>query len=324
MIEKSEYSTETAGGLMITAVPTASPSDTISEIEKKVSQQKFDDIHLIYVLSPQDELLGLVPLSVILSTSREKKIKDVMAKPLLTVTPQIDQERVVIDAIKLDIEQVPVVDKTGKFLGVVPAGKIIDVLHEEHLEDFLRSSGIRGKGSHIMELAAGRLLQTVKSRLPWLLVGLGIGLGLSLVSSRFESSLQKNIALSYFIPVIAYVADSVGTQSETIFIRAATVLKLNLFTYLLKELFIGAVIGVLLGTIGGIGGALIAHSVSIGMVVGISLFCAITVSAVLACITPICFAALKKDPALGSGPLTTAIQDLISITIYFVVALLLL
>ncbi len=320
MAEESLFPPETAGGLMVTQLPTAHRTNTVSEVVERISKKKWDDIYFVYVLTQDGKLIGLVPLTILLASPKTKTMDELMIKPLLTLTPETDQEKVVIEAIKLDIEQVPVVDHEDKFLGVVVADRIIDVLHDEHLEDFLRSSGIRGKGSHILELAGGRLIHAVQSRIPWLLVGLGIGLGLSLVSSRFEGSLQKNIALAYFIPVIAYVADSVGTQSETIFIRASTVLKLNLFTYLLKEFFIGSTIGVVLGIIGGIGGALISQSISIGLVVGVSLFCAITVSAVLACVTPICFTALKKDPALGSGPLTTAIQDLISITIYFLVA----
>ena len=304
----------------MTQVPIAHRTNTVAEVVELISKKKWDDIYFVYILSTDGKLTGLVPLTILLASPKTKTMDELMIKPLITLKPETDQEKVVIEAIRLDIEQVPVVDREDKFLGVVVADRIIDVLHDEHLEDFLRSSGIRGKGSHILDLAGGRLIHAVKSRIPWLLVGLGIGLGLSLVSSRFEGSLQKNIALAYFIPVIAYVADSVGTQSETIFIRAATVLKLNLFTYLLKEFFIGSSIGIILGIIGGIGGALISQSISIGLVVGVSLFCAITVSAVLACVTPICFTALKKDPALGSGPLTTAIQDLISITIYFTVA----
>lgn len=309
---------------MVTGVPIAHHTNTVSQVVELISKQKWEDIYYIYIVTTDHKLIGLVPLTHILMSAKTKTMEDLMIKPLIALTPEIDQEKVVIEAIRLDIEQVPVIDHEGKFLGAVVADKIIDVLHSEHLEDFLRSSGIRGKGSHILELAKGRLLHSVKARMPWLFVGLAIGLGLSLVSSRFEGSLQKNIALAYFIPVIAYVADSVGTQSETIFIRAATVLKLNLITYLLKEFFIGSIIGIILGIVGGIGGSLIAHSVLIGEVVGISLFAAITVSAVLACITPICFTALKKDPALGSGPLTTAIQDLISISIYFLVASMLL
>lgn len=324
MIEKQTFFPETAGGLMRTIVPVAHHTSTVEKIIELISKQKWDDIHFVYIVTTDHKLIGLVPLTLILTSPKTKTMGDLMIKPLITLTPEIDQERVVIDAIRLDIEQVPIIDHEGKFLGAVLSDKIIDVLHSEHLEDLLRSSGIRGKGSVILELAKGRLLHTVKARMPWLFVGLAIGLGLSVVSSRFEGSLQKNIALAYFIPVIAYVADSVGTQSETIFIRAVTVLKLNLLLYLVKEFFIGSIIGIILGTIGGIGGAVIAHSIKIGEVVGVSLLAAITVAAVLACITPICFNAFKKDPALGSGPLTTAIQDLISISIYFFVASLLL
>lgn len=305
---------------MVTLVPIAHHTNTVSKVIDLISKKKWDDIYFVYITTTDGKLIGLVPLTLILASSKTKTMEDLMIKPVITLTPETDQEKVVIEAIKLDIEQVPVVDHEGKFLGVVVADKIVDVLHDEHLEDFLRSSGIRGKGSHILELAKGRLINTVLARLPWLFVGLAIGLGLSLVSSSFESSLQKNIALAYFIPVVAYVAAAVGTQTENIFIRAVTILKFNLLTYLLKEFIIGIILGMVLGLVGGIGGALIAGSMQIGVVVGVSLFFAIIVAVLLACIVPIVFNKFGKDPALGSGPLSTAIQDLISITIYFTIA----
>lgn len=324
MDEKELYAPESAGGLMIRSVPTSKRTDTVSDVMFHLSHKDWANVHAVYVLSEDQVLLGILPIARLLGANGNEAVDGLMVKPKLTMHPNADQEKVVINAIKADVESVPIVDDNKRFLGVVLADKIIDVLHAEHLEDFLRSTGIRGKGSHILELATSNLFHIVLARLPWLIVGVSAGLGLGIIASRFQGSLQEDIALAFFIPVIAYVADSVGTQTETIFIRAWAVLKINPITYILKELLVGVIMGIILGTIGGFGAIVISGTPLIGVVVGISLFIAITLATVLACLVPMTFKALGKDPALGSGPLATVLQDSISLLVYFVIASLIL
>lgn len=197
-------------------------------------------------------------------------------------------------------------------------------MHEEHLEDALLASGIRGSGSHILRLATSRYREVLKARAPWLVFGAAVGLGLGLIASMFEATLKESVAVAFFIPVVAYIADSVGTQAEAITVRALATLKIKSGTYMLRELIIGMLLGIMLGAIG-LGGAwLISGSLRIGIVVGLSLFAASTIASVLASLIPIALQAMKIDPALGSGPIATALQDVISVLIYFLFALALL
>ncbi|KTD25691.1 Magnesium transporter mgtE [Legionella lansingensis] len=324
MMDKNTYSPETAGGLMVTSVPVVKTNTTASEVMTILASKDWGDVHTIFVLSEEKTLVGLIPVPKVLAAKKDETAEQLMSKPKLTITPSLSQVNLVREAIKSDVESVPVVDDNGKLLGVVLADEIIDILHKEHLEYFFRSSGIRGKGANLLELATGNLFFILKARLPWLIVGLIVGIGLGVIARGFERTLQENIALAFFIPVIAYIADSVGTQTETIFIRAISVLKVNILAYLLKELFIGILIGAFLGLLGAIGAILISQTFIIGLVVGISLFLAVVIATVLACLIPIAFNVLRQDPALGSGPLATALQDIISITIYFLVATLIL
>lgn len=314
------YLPETAGSLMVTAIPVVLLTEKMDNVMDTLAREDWKHCNEIYVISEKQTLVGQVSISKVLSAEKTEVISNLMSKPKITVNPTYTQERVVIEAIKAGVTSVPVVDKAGKLLGAILPDKIIEVLHMEHLEDFLRSSGIRGKGSHILKLATSNLYHMLKARLPWLLIGLAVGAGLGIVTSQFEWVLQKNIALAFFIPVIAYVADSVGTQTETIFIRALTVLKINVYAYLLKELVVGMLIGACLGLLGGLAAWFISRLSVMGVIVGLSLFLTVTVATFLACLVPIIFKSLGRDPALGSGPLATAIQDIISISIYFVVA----
>lgn len=170
------------------------------------------------------------------------------------------------------------------------------------------------------ELVTARFWDLVITRFPWLLIGLFGGLLASVVVSRFETSLRENIALAFFIPVIAYMSDAVGTQTETIFIRALTNLRFSIPKYIFREFWVGAFMGSIMGLLTGIFAYILSASARVSLIVGFSLFLAMTLATTLACITPLVLRSLKKDPAVGSGPFTTALQDVVSLTIYFLVA----
>lgn len=174
------------------------------------------------------------------------------------------------------------------------------------------------------ELVNARFWDLIKLRFPWLVTGLLGGLLASLIVSKFELSLRENISLAFFIPVITYMSDAIGTQTETVFIRALTDLKFNIVKYITREVFLGATMGSLFGIIAGIAAFLISGSFRVGEVVGLSLFLAMGIATGLACFTPIVLRFMKQDPAIGSGPFTTALQDVVSLTIYFIIAALIL
>lgn len=182
---------------------------------------------------------------------------------------------------------------------------------------------------HISQLARSELVEArfwdlIKLRFPWLVIGLIGGLVASLIVSHFELSLRENIALAFFIPVIAYMSDAIGTQTETIFIRALTDLKFSVPKYILREFYVGATLGLITGVVAYIFAYIISWASAIALVVGVSLFLSMTTATVLACLTPIFLKGLGKDPAVAAGPFTTALQDVVSLTIYFVVASLIL
>lgn len=174
------------------------------------------------------------------------------------------------------------------------------------------------------ELVSAKFWDLIKIRLPWLVVGLVGGLLASIVVSRFETSLKETLALAFFIPVITYMSDAIGTQTETILIRALTNLKFNIGKYIYRELLLGAVAGSVLGIVTGVFAYFLSSSLKVGYVVGLSLFLSMTFAAVLACLTPLVLRSFGKDPAVGSGPFTTAVQDVVSLLVYFIVAMMIL
>ncbi|KKS97662.1 MAG: MgtE integral membrane protein, magnesium transporter [Candidatus Gottesmanbacteria bacterium GW2011_GWA2_43_14] len=160
----------------------------------------------------------------------------------------------------------------------------------------------------------------IRLRLPWLLLGLLIAFFSTIFVSRFEEVISKNISLAFFLPMIVYMSDAVGTQSETIFVRKLQMGKLDLKKYLLMEFQIGLFMGIILGV--SIAGAayLWLKSVPVAMTVGWAMFVNILIAPTIAVVIPEVLYKKHSDPALGAGPFSTVIQDTLSLVIYFLLA----
>ena len=166
--------------------------------------------------------------------------------------------------------------------------------------------------------------ETIKTllrlRIPSLIIGLVLGVALSFITSRFEEVLAKNISVAFFIPFIVYIADAVGAQTQSIYVRDLKSGKAHFKKYLLKESILGV-------TFGSIFGALIFpvvlywfHSLDLAFTVSLSAFCAISTAPIVALLITEIFELEHKDPAASSGPIATVIQDASSILIYGLIA----
>ena len=165
-----------------------------------------------------------------------------------------------------------------------------------------------------------RISLLIERRVPWLFVGLIGGIVAAIFSSQFEEVLARNLSLAYFIPVIVYMADAVGTQTEEVYIRNLGKEKIHFAKYLLKEILLGLALGIIFGICFGVFGLIWFKSASIALTVGIAVFTSMAVAPAIALIMPTFLKKVHKDPALGSGPFTTILQDLISLSIYFLIA----
>ena len=305
---------------MSSQMPTCRPDDTPEAVLEGLVGRTWESVDTVYVLE-DGALVGRIPVTDLLRSADSVPISQLMESASIRLHPGTDREGAVALAIEHDRAEIPVVDSDGRLVGIVTAQAIIDTMHREHFEDVVRRAGVRRPESRITDVAATSVRQAVRSRVPWLVFGLLAGLFLSVISRQFEATMQERIALAFFPPVIAYVADSVGTQSEVLAIRAFAISDVDYRTYLRREVAVGLLLGTMLGVLGGLGATVIADSTRIGAVVGLSLFASSTMATALASLIPIGFILLDVDPALGSGPIATALQDSISIVVYFLIAL---
>ena len=164
------------------------------------------------------------------------------------------------------------------------------------------------------------VVRLVRSRLPWLVVGLVVGTFVTFMVSRFEDVLSANPNLVFFIPVIVYLADAVGEQTENVYVRNLSEFKDDFFQYISKEILVGFFLGTILGTLMGIVAYVWLGSLETALTVGFAMFLNVTIAPVVAVVVPEILFKEHVDPALGGGPFTTGIQQGISLLVYFLVA----
>lgn len=322
---KSIYPRESAGNYIEEFVPTSSPEDTASTVIHDLldSSREWGSLTYIYVLDQNKRPIGIVAIEKLFAAQLTDTMSKIMRSDIKTVSPYADQEEVVIIAITGKLDAVPVVDLGGKFIGAIDYDNILAILHYENVEDYLRLAGIRAVHP-VVDIVKARALDLVRLRIPWLILGLIGGMLATVIVNSFDHALEKEIALAFFIPVIVYMSNAVGTQTQTIFIRSLSLEALDVRKYILQESLVGLAMAFVLSMLIFIFSVVYLQSIEVATIVGLAMLASIFAAVFIAILIPWMLSKLRKDPAFGSGPFATIIQDILSIIIYFTVATLIL
>jgi magnesium transporter len=311
---------EIAAAHLASHVPVAHAHETVHSIRSALAGP-FDAVECVCVVDDGGVLHGVVSLVDLFAAKPEASIGSIARLDWPRAGPSDDQEIVAARAFHAHVPCVPIVAGGGALLGVVPASSLLSIARQEHVEDLHRLAGIRREAVHVrgeLRASPGRQAQR---RLPWLLFGLVGSLGAAGIVSGFESVLASNMALAFFVPMIVYLADAIGTQTEAVVVRALSLGSFSLRELLWGELLTGAVIGTALGALALPAVALLFGDLRIAIAVGLSILAAGTVATTIGLLLPWTLHRCGSDPALGSGPVATIIQDMLSILIYFALAI---
>lgn len=304
------------------AVPQATPEQRVASVREALIGRRFESAEDVAVVD-HERFLGLVRIEDLLSAEADLRIEEIMEPDPPVVAPGTNQERAARQAVVRHEASLAVVDGEGHFIGLIPPARMLAVLYAEHIEDIARLSGYLHDSARARTAAEESVGRRFAHRLPWLLIGLAGALLSALLLESFEQRLQANVILAFFIPGIVYLADAVGTQTEALVIRGLSV-QADLSRTVPRELVTGALVGATLALAFLPIGLVLWDRAEVVAVVALALFAACSVATLVALTLPALLARLGTDPAFGSGPLATVIQDLLSILIYFLVASLLL
>ena len=296
--------------------------EAMAELVRQAEEN--DNIATIFVVDEDDEFYGAMELRDLITAKKETPLDDL----IVTSFPYVYAHESIDDCIEklkdYSEASVPVLDNGNKFLGIITAQSVIEVVDDEMGEDYAKLAGLTAE-----EDLKEPLLRSMQKRLPWLFALLGLGILVSTVVGAFEAVVQSLTMIMAFQSLILDMAGNVGTQSLAVTIRVLMDENLTFgqkMHLVLKESRVGFFNGLLLGGISvifvGLYIALFKHkdflfAFSVSGCIGISLVVAMVISSTVGTLIPLFFKKIKVDPAVASGPLITTINDLVAVVTYY-------
>ena len=318
-----QYDPESAGGLMSPDFMHLDAELTVDEAIK-IIQERSAEMEMAFYLyithGDSRKLAGVLSLRELLMHPPYRLLKNIMNPKVISVTTDTDQSEVAHIVSQYNFLAIPVVDSSYKLVGIVTVDDIIDVIREEATEDFLQMAGA-GKDKEILLKS---VVDNAIIRAPWLFATWVGGICAILIISFFKEELEKVLALASFIPIVMGMGGNIATQSSTIVVRGIATGRINmseLSGIILKELRIGAILGVFFGVILGVF-AFFGYSepANLGIVVGLSILISMTLSATVGTCVPLILRRLDIDAAVATGPFVTTSIDIIGVSSYFLIA----
>ena len=322
----SSYEDNQIGSRMTTNFIIISQGSTVKmAMRELISQAKDNDnINTIYVKDSNDRYYGAIDLKDLI-LAREH---DDLEKIISTSYPYVMADEIVSDTLDMlrsyEEDSIPVLDDDKHIIGAITMSDIVEAIDDEMGDDYAKLAGLTAEAD-----LKENIFESMKKRLPWLILLLFLGIGVSSVVGVFEKLVSKVALIVCFQSLILDMAGNVGTQSLAVTIRVLmdeNISAKEKFGFVFKEMKIGFVNGLLLGTLSFvfiglfiffIKGKTFTYAFAISACVGISLIAAMVISSLVGTLIPIFFHKIKVDPAVASGPLITTINDLVAVITYY-------
>ncbi len=314
------YPQRSVGRYMSPEFVTTHPMLTVQETFARV-RAHLDDAESVYTIPVTDggrHLVGVVSLRDVLRADDMMLVADIMKSPLSFPATESAEEaaRYCADAKVLVL---PIVDAEDRLVGILTVDDALQILEDAETEDAARSGGTEPLRRPYLATPVGAI---VRARVVWLLV-LALGATLTVqVIGAFEATLEQQVVLSLFIPLLIGTGGNTGNQAATTITRALAlgdVRPRDVFKVFAREIRVGAFLGLLLGTLGFVV-ASIAFTVPIGLVIGLTLLGVCTMAASIGGLMPLLGKAVKADPAVFSNPFISTFVDATGLIIYFLIA----
>lgn len=320
------YDEDEIGSLITTNFVCISKDLSIRQAMRELVRQagENDNISTIYVVDASDKFCGAIDLKDLIVAREHDELDDLISYsyPYL-----LDHEKIAdsIEKIKDYAEDsLPVLNGKRELIGILTAQDVIEAVDDEMGEDYAKLAGLTAE-----EDLKETTLESMKKRMPWLIVLLFLGMGVSTVVGAFEGVVAALPIVICFQSLILDMAGNVGTQSLAVTIRVLMDEDLtgkDKLRLVVKEMKVGFSNGLLLGVLAllclGVyikvfKGYTIYQALMVSGCVGISLLVAMIISSLVGTMVPLFFHKIKVDPAVASGPLITTVNDLVAVVTYY-------
>ena len=313
------FGDETAGRIMTPDYFALEEDVTVSETITAL-QRRSEDVEMafyLYVVDSRNHLLGVVSLRQLLLNSPSTPLRKIMITDVIKVSADTDQEEVARIVATYNLLAVPVVDEENKLAGIITVDDIIDVMREEATEDIYALAGVDAD-----DRAMGSSLNSVRRRLPWLMLSLGAALIAVAIVRFYLETIRTSLALAVLIPVVATMGSNAATQTMTVVVRGIGLGEVGWDTgrrVVLKESLVGLINGLIVGAIVF---AITAmwFSPELGAVLALTMVLSLFVAGVLGTLVPVLLKRLRVDPALASSVFVVTLTDVITFFFYLGIA----
>lgn len=283
-----------------------------------------DNISTIYALREDGTYYGAIDLKDLIVAREGEVLENLIATSFPFVYAAQSIESCIEELKDYSEDSIPVLDMDNRLLGVITAQDVLEVVDEEMSEDYAKLAGLTAE-----EDLQEPLIQSLRKRIPWLIVLLFLGLGVSAVVGLFENVVSSLPLIVCFQSLTLSMAGNVGTQSLAVTIRVLMDEQLSGRQYIEligKEIRVGFCNGTVLGVVSTLligvyilltegQGPLFAFATS--GCIGLSMMLSMTVSSLMGTVIPLLFKKLGVDPAVASGPLITTFNDLVAVMAYY-------
>lgn len=305
-----DFPEESAGRRMQTDFIAIPPFWTVGQVIDYLRAEKDlpDEFYQLYVVDASYKVLGTLPLDKFLRTPRATKIDAIMNTSFVLVNADEDQEEAARSFERYDLVEVGVVDESGRLVGVLTIDDMVDVIHEEADEDIKLLAGVGD------EDVSDTTVDTVKSRVPWLVVNLFTAVMVSFVIGLFNATIEQMVALAVLMPIVASMGGNAGAQTMTVTVRALAMRELDggrLRRLIRREMVVGVVNGFIFAVLIGLVTALRYGDVQLGIVIALAMVINMIVAGTFGILIPLTLDKLKADPAIASAVFVTTVTDVI-------------
>ena len=289
--------------------------------ELKALHDNVEDLIYVYSVDNEGKLTGVISFREIVFADENELIKNVMIQNPISVNPSSDQEEAAILIKQYELLALPVVDKSNKLIGQTTVNTALDVIQTEIAEDFSQSFGAGAE-----ETIFTPIQRSIRLRLPWIAINMGLAFIVSLLISQFEETIASDILLAALMPVVALVGGNSGAQSLAIVIRALArndVSDARIFEVIGKQTSIGIINGIFVGVLS----FLILSFIGLNdysLALSIAVFGNIFIGNLFGSSIPLMLKKIGFDPALASNIFLTLITDIAGFAGFLGIALLLL
>lgn len=261
----------------------------------------------LYVVDAEKKLRGVIPIRRLVTAPPDRLCRDIMIENPASVSVHVDQEEAAQLVTRYNLLALPVTEDDGRLVGIITVDDVIEVIHEEATEDIYRLAGL-SEEDRVFSPAR----QSVRKRLPWMLINLATAFLAAWVVGLFEHSISQIVALAVFLPVVAGMGGNGGTQALTIITRGIALGEIEFSTGLRaigKEVLVGVVIGAVVGLVSALIAYLWRGNPYLGLVLLLAMIINMGVAGLSGAAVPLLLKAAKQDPALGSGVVVTTFTD---------------